>query len=393
MATFKFIICLFFLAAAFDAVNSARFLDEVDPQPQVINNQPGLAIPTTATTGPTSTSTATLPSTQIPAAAAVPVPVTTAGAPVARTAATPAMVDTDDDNKNADDSTQAPVAATASAPAAGDESEEENPEPEAVTPTLPVAGAPVAGSNTAAATTAKSAGKEPTLSFFMHDIIGGSHPSARVVAGIVSNTDVTGLPFSKINNNLFPIVGGIPLVNPKLNGIVTNNNLPLLVGLNAAQASTVFQNQGTGSTVTGGDNRPFVSAGNLPDGFTLQKLMFGSVTVIDDQLTEAHELDSTVIGKAEGFYLASSLDGTSQTLVLTVILHSDEKHHGVEDTISIFGVHRTASPGSEIAVIGGTGKYENAMGYAVLETLPKVDQHTTDGVDTIMQFNMYLTYE
>ncbi|KAK4279462.1 hypothetical protein QN277_011243 [Acacia crassicarpa] len=367
MATFKFIICLFFLATTFGIVNSARFLDEVDPQPQVINNQPGLAIPTTATTGPTSTSTATLPSTQIPATASVPVPVTAAGAPVALTAA--------------------------SAPAPGDESEEENPEPEAVTPTLPVTGAPVAGSNTAAAAMAKPAGKEPSLSFFMHDIIGGSHPSARVVAGIVSNTDVTGLPFSKMNNNLFPIVGGIPLVNPKLNGILTNNNLPLLVGLNAAQASTVFQNQGTGSTVTGGNNQPFVSAGNLPDGFTLQKLMFGSVTVIDDQLTEAHELDSTVIGKAEGFYLASSLDGTSQTLVLTIILHSDEQHHGVEDTISIFGVHRTASPGSEIAVIGGTGKYENAMGYAVLETLPKVDQHTTDGVDTIMQFNMYLTYE
>ncbi|XP_028805147.1 dirigent protein 24-like [Neltuma alba] len=352
----------------------------------------------------------TLPSTQIPAATAVPplpVPVTddtpeetpTAGAPVAAAAAAaPTTVDADDgaadDDENVDDSTQAPAAVTASAPAAGDESEEENPdqpEPAAVTPALPVAGAPVAGGNAAAA--ANPAGKEPTLSFYMHDVIGGTHPSARVVAGIVANTDVTGLPFSKINNNLFPIVGGIPLVNPKLNGIVTNNNLPLLVGLNAAQTSTVFQNRGSGSAVSGGDNRPFVNANNLPSGFTLQKLMFGSVTVIDDQLTEGHELDSTVIGKAEGLYLASSLDGTSQTLVVTVILHSGEEHHGVEDTISFFGVHRTASPGSEIAVIGGTGKYENAMGYAALESLPKVDQHTTDGVDTILHFNVYLTDE
>lgn len=116
--------------------------------------------------------------------------------------------------------------------------------------------------------------------------------------------------------------------------------------------------------------------------------------MIDDEITEGHELDSTVIGKVEGFYLASSLDGTSQTLVVTVVLHNGEgQHRGVvEDTISLFGVHRTASPGSEIAVVGGTGRYENAMGYAVLETLPKVDQHTTDGVDTIMQFNVYLTY-
>lgn len=406
---FKLINCLLFLVTVFNTVNSARVLDEVDPQPQVINNQPGLANPT-VTTGPTSTATTTLPGTQIPATAAaapaIPVPHDTpeetpvAGAPVAATneaatpiATTPTKVETDDGAD--DDNNNAAAAVSSSAPAAGDESAEENPEhaePEAVTPTVvPVAGAPVAGSKGAA--TASPAGKEPTLSFFMHDIIGGSHPSARVVAGIVANTDVTGLPFSKINNNLFPIVGGIPLVNPKLNGIVTNNNLPLLVGLNAAQASTVFQNRGTGSTVTGGDNQPFVSAGNLPAGFTLQKLMFGSVTVIDDQLTEGHELDSTVIGKAEGFYLASSLDGTSQTLVLTVILHSGEQHHGVEDTISFFGVHRTASPGSEISVIGGTGKYENAMGYAALETLPKEDMHTTDGVDTILHFNVYLTDE
>ncbi|KAK7394286.1 hypothetical protein VNO78_14808 [Psophocarpus tetragonolobus] len=234
--------------------------------------------------------------------------------------------------------------------------------------------------------------KEPSFSFFMHDILGGSHPSARVVAGIVANTDVTGLPFSKLNNNLFPITGGIPLVNPKLNGIITNNNLPNLVGLSGAQSSTVFKNSGTSNTVTGGNNQPFVSAGNLPAGFTIQKLMFGSVTVIDDQLTEGHELDSAVIGRAQGLYMASSLDGTSQTIVLTVLVHSGEHHDGVEDSVSLFGVHRTASPQSEIAVIGGTGKYENARGYAALETLLKEDQHTTDGVDTILHFNVYLTH-
>jgi hypothetical protein len=211
------------------------------------------------------------------------------------------------------------------------------------------------------------------------------------VAGIVANTDVTGLPFSKLNNNLFPITGGIPLVNPKLNGIVTNNNLPNLVGLSAAQSSTVFKNSGTSNTVSGGNNQPFVSAGNLPGGFTIQKLMFGSVTVIDDQLTEDHELDSSVIGRAQGFYLASSLDGTSKTVVLTVLVHGGEHHDGVDDTISLFGIHRTASPESEIAVIGGTGKYENARGYASLETLLKEDEHTTDGADTILHFSIYLT--
>lgn len=113
--------------------------------------------------------------------------------------------------------------------------------------------------------------------------------------------------------------------------------------------------------------------------------------MFDDELTEGHELGSAIIGRAQGFYLASSIDGTSQTIALTVLLHSDHDHHDVEDTISFFGVHRTASHESQIAVVGGTGKYENANGYATVETLHEEDQHTSDGVDTILHFNIYLS--
>ena len=404
--TIKATFCLLFLTTTFFNANSARILDEVDvgeptptvnPQPQAIGNLPGPgATNPSVTTGPITTTpqigpTITLPSGQTPAATA------------AAAATSPATEDSGAEDANAGSGievantdpavpeTEAPAAVTAPAedippPVASPTTEEtpELPQPQAEVPSgpdetpLPVPAAmPVA--------------KEPSFSFFMHDILGGSHPSARVVAGIVANSDVTGLPFSKLNNNLFPISGGIPLVNPKLNGIITNNNLPLLVGLSGGQASTLFKNSGTSNTVTGSNNQPFVTAGNLPAGLTVQKLMFGTVTAIDDQLTEGHELDSAVIGRAQGFYLASSLDGSSQTLVLTILVHGSEHNDGVEDTISLFGVHRTASPESEIAVIGGTGKYENARGYAALETLLKEDQHTTDGVDTILHFNVYLT--
>ena len=361
----KATIRLFFLTTTtFMIANSARILDEVDPQqPQVIGNG-NLPLPAAADADPSVTTPQLGPATTLPGGQ------------------TPA-----DEEPNADPPipvTEAPPADDVSPSPTTTEEVPEQPQPEAqVLPIMSVV--PVGGGNS------NGVAKEPSLSFFMHDILGGTHPSARVVAGIVANTDVTGLPFSKLNNNIFPIVGGIPLVNPKLNGIITNNNLPLLVGLNGGQSSTVFQNRGTSNVVTGGNNQPFVSAGNLPAGFTVQKLMFGSVTVIDDQLTEGEELGSAVIGRAQGFYLASSLDGTSQSIVLTVLLHGDDNHDGVEDSISLFGVHRTASPQSEVAVIGGTGKYENAKGYAALEALPKEDQHTTDGADTILHFNVYLT--
>ncbi|RDX93652.1 Dirigent protein 9 [Mucuna pruriens] len=391
--TYKATLCLLFLTTTFLIANSARILDEVESQPQAIGNLPAPgagAVNPSFTTAPVTTTpqigpATTLPTGQTPVAAAA----TTASQEVAPGATLPSV--------------ETPAASSSMNPGATEvsEDEDENENAEAPVPAEDTNITPVAAPTpeetpqvpvipNATPVTAK----EPSFSFFMHDILGGSHPSARVVAGIVANTDVTGLPFSKLNNNLFPITGGIPLVNPKLNGIITSNNLPNLVGLSGAQSSTVFKNSGTSNTVTGGNNQPFVSAGNLPAGFTIQKLMFGSVTVIDDQLTEGHELDSAVIGRAQGFYLASSLDGSSQTIVLTVLVHGAEQEHhdGLEDSISLFGVHRTASPESEIAIIGGTGKYEDARGYASLETLLKEDQHTTDGVDTILHFTLYLTH-
>lgn len=119
--------------------------------------------------------------------------------------------------------------------------------------------------------------------------------------------------------------------------------------------------------------------------------MFGSITVVDNELTEGHELGSAVLGKGQGFYLSSSLDGSSHTIALTTMFHGGD-HDEVVDTISFFGVHRTASVESQIAVIGGTGKYEHAKGYATMETLHQVDQHTTDGVETVLHFTVYLTF-
>ncbi|KAA8534274.1 hypothetical protein F0562_031791 [Nyssa sinensis] len=170
---------------------------------------------------------------------------------------------------------------------------------------------------TDSATVAQADPQHPALSFFMHDILGGSHPSGRVVTGIVASSGANGLPFSKSNGQAFPITGGVPLNN--INGIINSNNVPFLAGLNGSPASTVLQNSGNNNIVNGGNNMPFVTAGQLPAGTTLQQVMFGSTTVVDNELTEGHELGSAVIGRAQGLYLSSSLDGTSHTIVLTCI--------------------------------------------------------------------------
>ncbi|XP_074271715.1 dirigent protein 24-like isoform X1 [Silene latifolia] len=249
------------------------------------------------------------------------------------------------------------------------------------------------GGGSAAATT--SGGTEhPAISFYMHDVLGGSHASGRIVTGLIATANVNGIPFSRPNNQVFPVSNGVPLANNNLNSLFNNNNVPFVAGLNGQnqQQSTVISNAGNNNVANNNNNnQAFVTPGQLPSGVTLQNLMFGSITVIDDELTEEHELGSGVVGRGQGFYLASSLDGGSHTMAFTALFPSEHGHEE-DDTVSFFGVHRTASPISQIAIVGGTGKYENAKGYATIEALPQQDQHTTDGVDTIAHISVYITY-
>ncbi|KAL5569156.1 hypothetical protein UlMin_025731 [Ulmus minor] len=411
---------LLFLAITIGLANSARILDEVDPQPGVLPTSPAATVlPNpfpTAGTQPLANPIPTFTSGQIPAVAP-------AAMPVDDIAPLP-QVDSPDDGPADSAVVPTPVPIGVTPIPVSTTTPNDEPVHSTIVPTPVTTGVapipvptvtPQIGSGVGTATTAPQTGpavgtssgavvtgaspEHPTLAFFMHDITGGSHPTARVVTGLIANT-VVNVPFSKSNNNIFPVSGGTPLTTSNINGFLDNNknNLPFLTGLNGAggfsnaQTSTIIQNSGNNNIVNGGGNQPFVTAGQLPAGATLQKLMFGSVTVFDDELTEGHELGSSaVIGKAQGFYLASSLDGNSHTMALTVVVHSGENGHEVQDTISIFGVHRTATPVSHVAVIGGTGKYENAQGYATVESLPQVDQHTTDGVDTIMHVSIYLS--
>ncbi|RZC28085.1 Dirigent protein 10 [Glycine soja] len=55
------------------------------------------------------------------------------------------------------------------------------------------------------------------------------------------------------------------------------------------------------------------------------------MTVFDDELTEGHELGSGLVGKAQGFYIASAVDGTKamyesgKMFMLKVMVVGEEK--------------------------------------------------------------------
>ncbi|KAL0436833.1 UNVERIFIED_CONTAM: Dirigent protein 25 [Sesamum radiatum] len=256
-----------------------------------------------------------------------------------------------------------------------------------ITPANPGGAAATTPVNPGGAATVVTSPDDHSLTFFMHDILGGSRPSAIAVTGIVANPAIGGqVPFAKPNGAVLPVNNGIPTNNAN-GGIVNNNNIPFLTGLSGF-TSNIAQNNNGNNIIGGMPGFPVLDSSQFPSGTTLQKLMFGTMTVFDDELTEGHELGSGLVGKAQGFYISSSEDGTSQTMAFTVMFTSGS----YADSLSFFGVHRTAVSESHLAIMGGTGKYVNAKGLATVKTFPGTNQHETDGVETLLQITVYLAY-
>lgn len=263
----------------------------------------------------------------------------------------------------------------------------------------PVAGAAAAGAPIGASTIPVAAGAgavgmnggggggDHPMVFFMHDILGGTNPSARIVAGIVDNTAVTGqLPFARPNGAVLPLNSGVN-VKSGAAGAIDNNNIPFLTGLGGATNAAFTSNSNNNN-----NGVPVFAGGSLPQGTTLQKLLFGTMTVVDDELTEAPGLGSQAVGRAQGFYIASSEEGVSQTVAVTAMFKEGE----FADSISFFGVHRTADSESHLAVVGGTGKFAGAKGFAKVAVVrpggvaATAAEHETDGVETVLQFTVLL---
>ncbi|XP_075506187.1 dirigent protein 10-like isoform X2 [Primulina tabacum] len=363
----KPMISLFILALSISCATSARLLDEGDVAAPVVGSSvspsttiTGTSVPVGATTG------SSVPAgTSIPGGAEVSTPVgaTTTGTSVPVGATTGSSVPA---------GTSIPGGAEVSTPVG------------ATTGTSIPGGAAVSASPAAVPINSD----DHAFTFYMHDILGGTHPSALAVTGIVANPAVGGqVPFAKPNGAVLPVSNGIPTNNNNA-GIVSNNNVPFLTGLSGFSSNILSNNNGN-SFIGGMPGFPVLNSAQFPSGTTLQQLMFGTMTVFNDELTEGHELGSGLVGKAQGFYLSSSQDGSSFTMAFNVMFASGS----YADTLSFFGVHRAAVAESHLAIMGGTGKYVDAKGFAKVKTvLPVNTQHETDGMETVLEITVYLAY-
>ncbi|KAE8669230.1 Cleavage and polyadenylation specificity factor (CPSF) A subunit protein isoform 1 [Hibiscus syriacus] len=86
------------------------------------------------------------------------------------------------------------------------------------------------------------------------------------------------------------------------------------------------------------------------------------------------------LGKAQGVYVASSEVDAGHMMAMTTVFADG----GFKDGLRFFGLHRRDVSESHIAVIGGTGKYAGANGYATVKVVKQ-------GVNMLLLFNVHLS--
>ncbi|KAL2320891.1 hypothetical protein Fmac_029860 [Flemingia macrophylla] len=99
-----------------------------------------------------------------------------------------------------------------------------------------------------------------------------------------------------------------------------------------------------------------------PNGKAIDTLPFGTVVAMDDPLTTGPERDSKVVGKAQGLYASISQGELGLMMVMTMAF-TDGEFNG--STISVLGRNMIMSESvREMPIIGGTGAFRFARGYA-----------------------------
>ena len=214
--------------------------------------------------------------------------------------------------------------------------------------------------------------EEPTLELYLHDILGGSSPTARPITGLLGNIYNGQVPFAK-QIGFIPPQGGVAIPN-------ANGALPTVNGVNGLPLGT-----GLGGTAFAGNNQNPPQTQLGPDGLGLG---FGTITVIDDILTSSPDLGSQTLGKAQGVYVASSADGTTQMMTFTAMIEGGEYN----DNLNFYGVYKIGNAVSYLSVTGGTGKFKNACGIAEVRPLLSSGQHVIDGAETLLRIIVHLKY-
>lgn len=132
--------------------------------------------------------------------------------------------------------------------------------------------------------------------------------------------------------------------------------------------------------IIGGKNQTAVRVASSP---TTEKSPtgFGSVVMMDDPLTARPESNSEVVGRAQGIYASASQSEVGFLMVLNFAF-TQGKYNG--SNLSILGRNTIESAVREMPVVGGSGLFRFARGYAQAST------HSINALEAIVEYNVYV---
>ncbi|PKU60963.1 hypothetical protein MA16_Dca027848 [Dendrobium catenatum] len=119
----------------------------------------------------------------------------------------------------------------------------------------------------------------------------------------------------------------------------------------------------------------------------MKALVSGTVTVIDEKLAgNCSNHRAAIVGKIQGLYVTGSKDDSRYMVAMKASFASNGN---LSDSLRFFGVYQKGLMESEISVIGGSGRYKDANGFAIVKS---VGCEVKGNVKKLL-FNVYLRYE
>ncbi|KAJ0480633.1 putative dirigent protein [Helianthus annuus] len=112
---------------------------------------------------------------------------------------------------------------------------------------------------------------------------------------------------------------------------------------------------------------------------------FGDITMIDNPLTMGPERTSKLVGRAQGMYTSASLNEMGLLMAMNYVF-VEGKYNG--SSLSILGRNPVMSTVREMPIVGGSGLFRFARGYAEART------HTfnMNNGDAVVEFNLYVLH-
>ncbi|CAN0927574.1 Pterocarpan synthase 1 [Linum grandiflorum] len=117
----------------------------------------------------------------------------------------------------------------------------------------------------------------------------------------------------------------------------------------------------------------------------MDTVLFGVLVMADDPLTVDPDAGSAVVGRAQGLYGSASLSEPAAVMLLNFAFTEGE-YNG--STLGLYGRNAVLTDVREMAIVGGTGVFRFAKGFAEARTY----FFDTVTLNAVVEYDVYVTH-